>query len=197
MAEVSKKFMTMSIWVAIVLFAFRCFLGFGNLCMAVTEKEIFECVYSVFGYAGEAVGGTVLLMAGFNKWFWKWKPLNMLAGKMPVLAKKYKGRIRFTIDSQDRELDIEIGIVQTFLNVTVKLGTDESNSNSVTATIKEENGSMMLIYTYLNIPRAEIQNKSAIHYGTAILNVDDPRHITGNYFTTRLSRGSMDFVSVE
>ena len=122
--------------------------------------------------------------------------MNLIAGGMPVLAKKYKGKIRFHRDDIDQERDSEIGIEQTFLNVTVRLGTDESSSSSVTATIKEENGSKMLIYTYLNTPRAEIQDRSAIHYGTAMLNVDDPKHLTGNYYTTRLSRGSMDFEEV-
>ena len=112
---------------------------------------------------------------------------------MPVLAKKYKGKIRFAQEDEEQERDSEIGIEQTFLNVTVKLGTDESSSNSVTATIKEENGSKKLIYTYLNTPRAEIQGKSAIHYGTAMLVVDNPKHLTGNYYTTRLSRGSLEF----
>lgn len=193
MTETSKKFMTMSIWVAIVLFALRCWIGWGDLSTAVAEKKTVECGYSIFGYAGEAIGVATLFMACFNKWFWRWKPLNWLSGGMPVLAKKYKGKIRFHRDGIDLEYDSEISIEQTFLNVTVKLGTDESSSNSVSATIKEENGSKMLIYSYLNTPRAEIQDRSAIHYGTAMLNVDNPKHLTGNYYTTRLSRGSMDF----
>ena len=132
-------------------------------------------------------------MACFNKWLWRWKPLNWLSGGMPILAKKYKGKIRFHSDDGDPERESEIVIKQTFLNVIVKLRTEESSSNSVTATIKEENGSKMLIYTYLNIPRAEIQDRSEIHYGTAMLNVDDPKRLIGNYFTTRKSSGSMDF----
>ena len=54
----------------------------------------------------------------------------------------------------------------------------------------------MLIYTYLNTPRAEIQDRSAIHYGTAMLSIDDPKHLAGNYFTIRKSRGSMDLKAV-
>ena len=66
----------------------------------------------------------------------------------------------------------------------------------VTGTKRIKGASKMLIYTYLNTPRAEIQDRSAIHYGAAMLNVDDPKRLTGNYFTTRLSRGSMDFEEV-
>ena len=79
----------------------------------------------------------------------------------------------------------------------VKHGTNESSSNSITATIETINNEKQLVYTYLNTPRAEIQNRSAIHYGTAMLKVDDSKHITRNYYTTRLSRGSMDFEAIE
>ena len=116
---------------------------------------------------------------------------------MPILAKKYKGKIRFHWDNQDQERDSVIGIEQTFLNVIVKFGTDESSSNSVIATIETINNEKQLIYTYLNTPRAEIQDRSAMHFGTAMLNVDDSKHITGNYYTTRLSRGSMDFEAIK
>ena len=121
----------------------------------------------------------------------------MIAGGMPVLAKRYKGKIRFNREDRDQELDSEIGIDQTFLNIAITLETVESSSNSVTAAIKNENGSKMLIYTYLNTPRAEIQDRSAIHYGTAMLRVDDPKHLVGNYYTSRVSRGSMDFEAVQ
>ena len=197
MTEAAKKFMTMSIWVAIVFFALRCWIGWGDLSAAVTEKKIIECGYSVFGFAGEAIGVTALFMAAFNKWWWRWKPLNWVSGGMPILAKKYKGKIRFRWEDQEQERDSEIGIEQTFLNVVVKFGTDESSSNSVTSTIETINSEKQLVYTYLNTPRAEIQDISTIHYGTAMLKVDDSKHITGNYYTTRLSRGSMDFEAVE
>ncbi|WP_418418279.1 hypothetical protein [Blautia sp.] len=58
------------------------------------------------------------------------------------------------------------------------------------------NSEKQLIYTYLNTPRAELQNRSSIHYGTAMLRIDNPERITGNYYTSRLSRGSMDFEAV-
>ena len=116
---------------------------------------------------------------------------------MPVLAKKYKGTIRFNWEGKEQERESEIGIEQTFLNVIVKLGTHESTSNSVTAVVETVNNEKQLVYTYLNTPRAELQNRSAIHYGTAMLRVGDSTHLLGNYYTSRLSRGSMDFIAVE
>ena len=48
-----------------------------------------------------------------------------------------------------------------------------------------------LIYTYLNNPRAELQ--SPIHYGTVIIDIDNPNRLEGNYYTGRKTRGSMRF----
>ena len=74
---------------------------------------------------------------------------------------------------------------------------NESTSNSVTAGIEKVNNEQQLIYTYLNTPKAELQDRSAIHYGTAMLCVDDSKKLTGNYYTSRSTRGSMMFRAVE
>lgn len=197
MTEASKKFMTMSIWVDILLFVLRCSLSWSELSSSIDDKTFFDCVYSIFGYAGESIGFTAIFMACFNKWWWKWKPLNYISGGMPVLANKYKGKIHFKWDGRDQERDAEIEIEQTFFKVTVKLGNKESFSSSVTATIETINNEKLLVYTYLNMPRAEIQDRSAIHYGTAMLKVDNPKYLIGIYYTSRLSRGSMNFEAID
>lgn len=196
MTEAAKKFMNMSIWITISIFIVRLCITWGEIKNAVDSKEIIRCCYILFGYAGEAIGIAAVFMACFNKWIWKWKPLNWILGEMPILAQKYNGKIRFIWENEEQERNITISIKQTFLKVIVKLGSDESNSNTVMATIIEINGSQMLMYTYLNIPRAELQDRSAIHYGTAMLDIDDPNHIIGNYYTTRQTRGSMDLKAV-
>ena len=196
MSEAAKKYMKMSIWTTLVLFAFRCLIGWGELSAIKQEADFLKGCYTLFGYAGEAIGAAALFMAGFNKWFWKWKPLNSLAGGMPILAKKYKGKIRFLCENETKEHDSEISVEQTFLNVTVNLGTVESASNSITARIETINNEKQLVYTYLNTPTAELQSRSSIHYGTAMLTIKDSKHLSGNYYTSRLSRGSMDFEAV-
>ncbi|MBQ6626301.1 MAG: hypothetical protein IIX27_03315, partial [Ruminococcus sp.] len=65
----------------------------------------------------------------------------------------------------------------------------------VTATIDNRDNVQHLIYTYQNEPKGEIQDRSPIHYGTAILDVTNPNEIKGNYYTSRNSRGSMTFGS--
>lgn len=196
MTEATKKFMKMSIWAVLVLFALRCLIGWGELSEIKQSADVVKGCYVLFGYAGEAIGVAALFMAVFNKWLWKWKPLNMIAGGMPVLAKQYKGTIRFKREGKEQERDSKISIKQTFLTIIVKVYTAESSSNSVTATIETINNDKQLVYTYLNTPRAELQDQSSIHYGTAMLTIRDSKHLSGNYFTIRLSRGSMDFEAV-
>lgn len=197
MTEASKKFVKLSLWSALIVFIGRGLIGWNELSIIKNSGEYFKLAYTLLGYAGEAIAGVALFMWVFDKWLWRWKPLNCIIGGMPVLARRYKGTITFVWEDQDQTKNTEIEIMQTFLSVTVKLGTDESFSNSVTATIQEEHGSKILVYTYLNTPKAEIQNRSAIHFGTAMLYVDDPKHLMGNYFTIRQSSGSMDLKAVE
>ena len=196
MTETIKKFISISIWSAITFFVLRCLFGWLELSEVKNSGEYFKMLYTYWGYAGEAIALTTVFMWAFNQWLWKRKPLNILAGKMPVLSKKYKGNITYKDNKKEHSIETKIQIEQTFLFVNVKLYTGESISNSITSNIKDENGTKMLVYTYLNTPKAELQNCSPIHYGTAMLNIDDTSHLTGNYFTSRKSCGSMDFVAV-
>lgn len=180
MSDSAKKFMNISVWVTIVLFVIRCLIDSSGIASAINQREYLNCSYSIYGYAGEAIGVTAIFMTVFNKWLWKKKPFYLLTGELPVLAKHYKGTITFVWNDVQQTMNSEIWIEQTFLNVSVKLGTNESTSNSVTASIEKVNNEQQLIYTYLNTPRAELQDRSAIHYGTAMLCVDDSKKLTGN-----------------
>lgn len=198
MTEAIKKLMKMSKWIAIGIFVFRCWIGWKDIFTPINNQLLFKHVYTLFGYAGEAIGITTIIIVCFNKWLWRWKPFKFLTGGMPVLAKQYKGKIRFKNEKGlEEERRSKISIYQTFLKVVVKYETNESSSNSIVADIIRENDSKKLIYTYCNIPRAELQDKSEIHYGTVMLDIDNPEHIKGNYYTTRRTKGSMDFLAVK
>lgn len=196
MTEEEKKIIVLSLWSVIIILIIRCLIGCNELLGIINACEYLKLAYTLLGYAGEAISVATILMWAFNKWLWKIKPFSFVAD-MPVLAKQYKGTITHFWEDEVQMKDIEIRIKQTFLSVNVKLVTDESLSNSVTAKIREDSGSKSLIYTYLNTPKAEILNRSAIHFGTAILYVDDSKHLKGNYYTIRGSRGSMNLVAVD
>lgn len=196
MKEAVKKFIKIWIWCTILLFVFRCMIAMDDFKTIATTHDVIEFIYSLYGYAGEAFSIASIFMTLFNKYLWKTKCFKWLAGGMPVLAKKYTGTISFIWKDIHQTRESEIKIEQTFLNVSIKLNTSESSSNSITAAIETINNEKQLLYTYLNTPRAEVQDRSPLHYGTAILKLDNPNRHIGNYYTGRLSRGSMDFKAV-
>ena len=85
----------------------------------------------------------------FNKYYWYRDKLSQICKSLGL---EYRG-------TKQELNDI---IEQSFLTVKVKLKTSEGSSNSITASIVNDNGTQKLIYTYLNNPRAELQ--SPIHY---------------------------------
>lgn len=50
-----------------------------------------------------------------------------------------------------------------------------------------------LTYCYLNVPQANVRERSAMHYGTAMLCVENPEELKGQYFSDRKTTGDMKF----
>lgn len=184
MSKQFEELIKKAMWVLIILFVIRCL---------VSTKEIIKpfsinIVYSIFGYAGEAIGLTAIIVVFYNNWGWKYDPTI----QMPVLKKKYSGTIKSNYDSQTYDAKLEIK--QSFLKISVILKTQESTSKSIIASVEDVLGEQLLTYTYLNTPMASVRERSAIHYGTAMLSVDNPLEITGTYFTDRKSTGDVQFM---
>lgn len=193
MNDNTKKFMSISIWLTVVLFVIRCLISWEDIKNMWNTGNIFSLCYSFIGFIGEAISAAAIIMAVFNKWAWRWRWLSWLHD-VPKLTKKYKVEFISDYDSVKRLGTVKID--QTFLSVAVQLNTDESSSRSLTASFSTVQGVPYLIYTYQNDPRAEIQDRSPIHYGTAMLNVSNPVQVDGNYFTGRKSRGSMKLEAI-
>ncbi len=192
MKESYKKFLNYSIWVAITLFAFRCFMAKSDLSSCLKGSAWVTFTYNVFGYAGEAIGFTTVLMTLFNKTIWKRKWVSKLVG-MPVLAKKYTGTFVSDWQGENKQYDANLDIKQSFLNVSIVFKTNESRSFSVLSSIETEGDRKKIVYIYQNEPRAELGDRSAIHKGTAELWIEESGELTGNYYTIRGTRGSMNF----
>ena len=173
-----------AMWVAIVLFVARA-------ALSCRELQANFSLYSIFGYAGEAIGAAAIVIVCYEKWIWKFDPLI----KIPYIAGKYEGTIKSSYDQVLRSATIQIK--QTFLSVDVTLETEESGSRSVSGTIEDIFGSHELIYTYLNEPKAQVRDRSAIHYGTATFILVEKNHLKGSYYTDRNTSGDMDFLKVE
>lgn len=183
MAENNRKFMRKSIWFTIIMFCLRCFLSGTKI---ITEFSI----YDLYGYAGEAITFSAFLMVGYEKWLWRYNPF----GKTPVLKKEYKGTLLSTYDGIEKNAILKIK--QTLLSINVVFITGESKSKSISASIDKIQDEWQLTYCYLNVPKANVRDRSAIHYGTALLCIDNPREIQGQYFTDRKTTGDMKFFPI-
>lgn len=178
-----SKFTSKSIWFTIVMFCLRCFVSGTKI---ITEFSM----YDLYGYAGEAIAFSAFVMLAYEKCLWKYNPFE----KTPVLKKKYKGTLLSTYDGIEREAVLEIK--QTLLSISVVFITEESRSKSISASIEKIQEEWQLTYCYLNVPQASIRDRSAIHYGTALLCIENPEEIKGEYFTDRKTTGDMNFVPV-
>ncbi len=195
MRESYKKFVTYSIWVAIILFVIRC---------VIAKNEIDDCIgmatwgvlgYNVFGYAGEAIGIMFLVMTFFNKTAWKWKYINRFID-MPVLAEQYSGSLVSDWKNENKTYEAHLEIKQTFLSVSIVFKSGESRSYSGLSAIETIGDSKQLIYNYQNEPKAELANRSTLHKGTAELWIEANGELAGNYYTNRKTSGSMSFKPV-
>lgn len=193
MNENIKKFISISTWVAAFFLLIRCFLSWGDLQNMVESREFSDLCYGLFGFLGESIGVTGVIMAIFNKWAWRWTWLRWTHNH-PILAQKYRGTLISDFDQIKREGFLTIN--QTFLSIDIQFKTAQSYSRSLTASFNQLNGVQYLIYTYQNDPRGEILDQSPIHYGTAMLDVTNAFELEGNYFTGRKTRGSMNFSAI-
>ena len=151
--------------------------------------------YSLFGYAGEAIGIMSIVMMVFNRAGWKWRLINRFVD-MPVLAKNYTGTFISDWQNENKIYDADLEVKQTFLNISIVFKTGESRSYSILSSIDMVGERKRIIYIYQNEPRAELFDRSSIHKGTAELWIEESGELSGNYYTSRKTRGSMEFKPV-
>lgn len=181
MGERQKKVISICVWSAVIFFVIRCALSWESIVSSLS-------VYDLFGYAGEAISIAVIFAGLYEKFFWRLNPFE----KTPKLAKRYVGSLKSSYDNIERKAVLEIR--QTLMSVHITLTTDESKSNSLSASIDEILGEMQLTYCYLNTPKSEFRHRSEIHYGTAMLSITNPASLDGQYYTNRKTTGDMSFV---
>lgn len=175
-----KSLLKRMMYMAIILFVIRCFLSWSKLSKCPD-------IYSIYGYVGEAITVATALSFLYERLLWKYDPTM----KIPVLKKDYEGILVSSYDNKERKADLHIN--QTLLSMTIIMSTEESKSKSISYSIDNSLGEYQLTYCYINKPDAEVRDRSEIHYGTAILCINDPTIIKGQYFTDRKTIGDIKF----
>ena len=173
-----QNIIKISVWSTIIFFVIRCGISWTSIKAGAS-------LYELFGYAGEAIGLSALFVALFERWLWKKIPFF----SVPILKKRYIGILKSSYDNVEREIELEIK--QTFLSVKVLMKSNESKSNSISASIDEFLGVQQLTYCYLNTPKAEFRHRSEMHFGTAMLEITKEGILKGAYYTDRKTYGDM------
>lgn len=180
MTEIQSKFTKKVVWITVIIFCIRCFISGIKI---ITEFSL----YDLYGYTGEAIAISALIMLIYEKILWKYNPFE----ETPVLKKRYKGLLLSTYDGIARKANLEIK--QTLLSINIVFTTKESKSKSISSSIEKIQDEWQLTYCYLNVPKAKVRDRSAIHYGTALLCIENPEELQGQYFTDRKTTGDMTF----
>ncbi len=144
----------------------------------------------------------IALWTMFIKWFWKWKIFYPWLVQIPNLSGKWEGTLKSNWnDCKLEPIPIEMTITQSFLHIQIKIKTGESRSHSIGSSfdIDEERGHQQLFYSYVNTPKAGVRGRSAIHYGTSLLNFEgfNVDTLEGEYWTSRETTGELELKKVK
>ena len=148
-----------------------------------------------FGDCSKVVMIMTILSSLFISFAWKWRIFRGWLIPIPDISGKWEGKLISTYKNPPMEIPTIVYIKQTFFHTIVKIQTGESSSISKCASfdIDSERGVKHLYYSYVNKPKAEVRHRSEIHYGTTLLEIsEDNQSMTGEYWTSRKTTGSID-----
>lgn len=157
-----------------------------------------ELTIALLRPSGIALAVVTGLVTVFEKWAWRWRILRPWFVNKPDLNGTYKGHFRpvGAEDSPKEPTEMFITIQQTLSTQSVRLFTSESRSISLASCLDETSDDhWRLMYTYENVPNPTVRQRSPIHFGGVILNVDDRscKQLSGSYWTDRQSQGELTF----
>ena len=117
---------------------------------------------------------------------------------IPNLNGIWKGKIQSDWISPDTNkklppIDAQLFIRQSLFHISCVMKTEEMTSRSIAFgyNLDSENQIKQLSYTYISIPHQTIQERSRIHYGTILFDIDD-KQLSGNYWTGRKTTGCIN-----
>ena len=159
------------------------------------SKELF----APFGVVLSALTVTAIL---FNKFIWKWPLVNGWLVKRPNLNGTWKivlhsDWINPKTGKGIASINGYLFIRQSFSQLSIRLTTKESASESISSAFKaEDDGTLKLASVYRNVPKAKVRDRSEIHHGTLLLSIGFlDEKIEGEYWTDRNSKGSIELIA--
>lgn len=181
-----------AIWILSFIFALIITINWW-----VTGKTI--SIAFLFDSVSKSVTVITLTTVIFCKFLWKFKLFSKWLVLVPNLNGNWDGSIQSDwINPQTHEktplIKTQLLIKQSLFKISCIMKTGEMKSKSVSSSfiINPDNQEYSLLYTYISVPKQPIQERSRIHYGTMLFDMDsnyDVTKITGNYWTGRKTSG--------
>lgn len=138
-----------------------------------------------------------LLYWVLNKWAWKWSPIG-LALKVPNISGTWDctGKSLNGDGTLKENWQAEVTIVQSWDKLRIRLKTEKSASNSISAALSHDSvDGFVLLYHYRNEPKAGAAGLAA-HAGCCVMTIaKDMKSAKGDYFNGRgrMTFGTMDW----
>ena len=146
------------------------------------------------------IGLMVILLLGFEHWMWRLACLREWFVQRPDLRGTWT--VELTSSWVDPTVQMKISpitaflvIRQTYSTISARLLTAESSSELRGAEImRATDGTYRLVGVYLNEPRVGVRDRSPIHFGALVIDVQGvpPSGLSGHYWTDRNTRGEIE-----
>lgn len=162
------------------------------IAIVFLSSLIWDSINLLKWLSGVATGANVLVVL-YCKLLWKFHIWKLPLSKTPNLNGEWISSITYS----SGEKITKIKIKQDLFGIQVNLESDEIDSVSLVASILEEHGKRYLIYTYTTDPKQEFRDKNPVQWGTAKIDITDLNDVTGYYWTTRGTQGSMKMEKVK
>lgn len=177
----TTKFLSKSLWLALILFVLRYLIW------------NFSSLYDFIGAAGEVISVTLFIMGLYSGWLWRYNPFE----KVPKLMGTYNGIIEYNFDGKQSRKNTVVIIRQTLLSIKIQIKTNEITSNTIVGNLVEERDEYILYYTYITNPKSKYSKINPIQYGTCRLSTSNPNNLVGVYWTSRQTIGDIELTKIK
>ena len=149
------------------------------------------------------VGIGMLLLAAYDRLFWRWRLGPLRLSRIPYLGGIWEGTMRSSFGGDDSEPHWgKLAIQQTWSSIQICYEPEGSRSwsHSTMAAVNTAGSSFSALeYEYINEPRSLSHANMSIHRGAVRLHLTESGALVGDYFTGpgRVTRGEMEFRRVD
>lgn len=134
------------------------------------------------------IGFYALFHKLFNERLWSCRWVRRLGlSKVPNLIGEWHAEMRSSYDEFKTLYVADAVITQTWTSISITLNRDSSHSHSISASLTvNATAKATLSYLYVNQPKPESVDTMSIHYGTAVVQLnEDGNVLEGSYYTGR------------